>query len=75
MGGVQRQLDVGGIGAREFADGFAGDRRGVGEVLAVERRDKLTIDVVAVARLEGKDGASTARLCVDHAGSPKRRFL
>ncbi|MNK86103.1 hypothetical protein D3C87_1060060 [compost metagenome] len=68
MGGVEGLVDVGGAGAREFGDHFTVDRRGVGEVLAIDRSDKLATDEVAVARLEGNDGAWGSGLCVDHGG-------
>jgi hypothetical protein len=37
MGGVERLVDVLGAGAGEFGDGFAVDRRGVGEIAAKYR--------------------------------------
>ncbi|MCY1245931.1 hypothetical protein D9M72_591210 [compost metagenome] len=68
MGGVEGLVDVGGAGAREFGDHFTVDRRGVGEVLAIDRGNELATDEVAVARLEGNDGAWGSGLFVDHGG-------
>jgi hypothetical protein len=40
MGGVQRFVDVFGSGAGEFGDRLAVDRRGVGEIVAIDRRNE-----------------------------------
>ncbi len=55
VSGVQRLVDVFCGGARDFTHSVAGDRRQVSEVLAFDRCDKLAVDVVAIARLEGND--------------------
>ena len=65
VGSVQRAVDVGGIGAGNSAitSPFTG------EVLVKycgQRRDELAVDEVAVARLEGDDGARGTRLRIDH---------
>ncbi len=66
MGGVQSLFDVFGTRAREFADQRTVHRAGVGEILTIDRGDEFATDVVAVARLEGNDGAGGARFGVDH---------
>lgn len=66
MRGVQRLVDVGSVGTGEFADHRAIDWAGVAEVLAAERSDELTADVVAVAWFEGDDGACGTRFRVNH---------
>ena len=67
VGGIQGFIDVGGAGAWEFSNRLAGDRRGVGEVLAVDRCDELAADVITITLLEADDSARGARLCVDHS--------
>ncbi|MCY1212063.1 hypothetical protein D9M72_237900 [compost metagenome] len=66
MGGIQGFLDVFGSGAGEFGDRLPIHRRGVGEVLAFDRGDEFTTDVVAIAGLEGNDSAGGTGLGVDH---------
>ncbi len=68
MRGIQRLLDIFSARTREFGDHFTIDGRGVDEVLAFDRRDELTTDVVAVTGLEGNDGAWGTGLGVDHDG-------
>ena len=70
MGGVQRLLDVGGVGARKLGDGLAVDRGKVGEVLTAGRLDELAVDVIAVAGFEGNDSAFAAGMGVTHDESP-----
>ncbi|EYU00624.1 putative transcriptional regulator [Pseudomonas aeruginosa PA99] len=66
VGGVEGLVDVLGGGTGELGDRLAVHRRGVGEVLALDRRHELAADVVAVARLEGDDGTGGSGRCVDH---------
>ena len=66
VGGVQRTVDVGGVGAGELGDHLAIHGRSIGEVLPGQRRDELAVDEIAVARLEGDDGARGTRLRIDH---------
>ncbi len=68
MGGVQRFVDVFGSGAGEFGDRLAVDRRGVGEIVAIDRRNELATDVVAVLGLERNDRAFSTGVCVTHGG-------
>ncbi|MCY1409593.1 hypothetical protein D9M71_249460 [compost metagenome] len=68
MGGIQGLVDVLGAGAGEFSDRLAVHRRGIGEVLAFHRRDEFAADVVAVARLEGNEGAFGTGVGVTHGG-------
>ncbi len=68
VSGVQRLLDIFGARTRELGNDFTIYRRGVDEVLAFDRRDEFTTNVVAVARLEGYDGACGTGLGVDHDG-------
>src|SRR5690606_36455839 len=70
MGGVQRLVDVLGGGAGEFGDRLAVHRRGVGEVLTLDRRNELTTDVDTVAALEGNLRAFGTGMCVTHGVSP-----
>jgi hypothetical protein len=69
VGGVQRQLDVFGGGARHFAEGAAGDRADVLEVLALDRRHEFAADEVVVALLEGIAYAEFADVCQVHVVS------
>ena len=50
VGGVERELDVGGRGVRDLADHLARDGRAVLAVVAVDRRDECSADEVAVLR-------------------------
>ena len=68
VGGVQCFVDVFGSGAREVGDGLAVDRRGVGEVVAIDRRHEFAADVVAVFGLERNDGAFGTGVCITHGG-------
>ncbi len=52
----------------ELGDRLAVHRRGVGEVQALDRRHELAADVVAVAGLEGNDGAFATGMGVTHDG-------
>ncbi|MOA31425.1 hypothetical protein D3C78_1525820 [compost metagenome] len=49
VGGVQRQLDVGLVGAGDLAQRLAGDRGQVFEVAAIDRRQPAATDEVVVA--------------------------
>ena len=68
VGGVEGLVDVLGGGTGELGDRLAVHRRGVGEVLALDRRHELAADVVAVAGLEGNDGAFATGMGVTHDG-------
>ncbi len=68
MGGVEGFVDVFGSGAREFGDGLAVDRRGVGEVVAIHRRNEFAADVVTVLGLERNDRAFSTGMCITHGG-------
>ncbi|MDT4834298.1 hypothetical protein FQZ97_679320 [compost metagenome] len=70
VGGVERALDVGGAGARHFAEDLAGDGRDVAEILVLHRRDPFAADVVAVALLERHRGTEFARFEHVHGLSP-----
>ncbi|VXC51713.1 hypothetical protein PSEUDO8BK_80381 [Pseudomonas sp. 8BK] len=67
MGCVQRLVDILGGGARELCNRQAVHRRGIGEVLAFDRRNKLTADVVAIAGFKGNEGTFGTGMGVTHA--------
>ncbi|MNE67193.1 hypothetical protein D3C80_1627860 [compost metagenome] len=48
MGSVQGTLDIIGVRAWELCNRLAVDRRTIGEVLATERRNEITADVIAI---------------------------
>ena len=54
VGGIQRELDVGCVRARHFADLVAGDRRKIIHVAAGFRLHPFAADVIAVFQLEGR---------------------
>ena len=56
MSGVQRQFDVLGGGARDFAETLAGDRADGFEILAFDRFYPLAADEVLIAGFEGDLG-------------------
>ena len=47
--GIDRQLDVLGLGAGDLADHLAGGRRDVVEIAALDRRDPLAADEILIA--------------------------
>lgn len=63
---VKRQLDVFGVGTREFGDRLAGHRRGVGEVVAGYRFDKFAANVVAIALTERNQRARQTGVNIFH---------
>ncbi len=65
---IESPLDIFGTRTREFGDHFTIDRRGVDEVFAFDRRHEFTTNVIAVARLEGNNGARGTGLGIDHDG-------
>ncbi|RML80644.1 putative transcriptional regulator [Pseudomonas savastanoi pv. savastanoi] len=67
---VEGLVDVFGGGARKLCNGLAGDRRGVGEILAFHRCDELAADIVTVAFLEIDDSAFGTGMSVTHDMSP-----
>ena len=67
MGGVQRLVDIFGGGTRELGNRQAIHRRGVGEILAFDWRDKLTANVVAIAGFERNKGTFGTGMGVTHA--------
>jgi hypothetical protein len=64
--GVQRLFDVLGAGARDFAEGFAGDRADVFEIFAFHRRDPLAADEILIAGFEADFGAGLTGRGVQH---------
>jgi len=44
VGGVEREIDVGGAGARDLAQLDAGDRTQIVEIAALDRGDKFAAD-------------------------------
>ena len=68
MGGVERLVDVFGSGTREFGDRLTVDRRGIGEVVAIDRRNEFATNEVAVLGLERNDRAFSTGVCVTHGG-------
>ncbi|MEW7001150.1 hypothetical protein M5585_17005 [Serratia ureilytica] len=63
---VERQLDVLGVGTREFGDRLAGHRRGVGEVVAGYRFDEFAANVVAIALAERNQRARQTGVDIFH---------
>ncbi len=54
VGGIEGELDIACVAAGDQADGFAGDRADVLEVLAVDGRGPFAADEVFVAALKGR---------------------
>ena len=63
VGRVERALDVLRVGARNLAEGFAGDRGDVFEILAGSGLNPLAANVVAIAWAEAHAIAELARMC------------
>ncbi len=66
VGGVQRQLDIGGVGAGHFAEHLAVHRRDVFKVAAGARRHPLTTDEVVVTGLEADQGTCLTGSGINH---------
>ena len=52
MGGIERQLDIGGLRAGDLADDATGDRGDVVEIAAAHRLAPLAADEVSIFLLE-----------------------
>jgi ParB family chromosome partitioning protein len=70
MGGVERQLDILLLRARDLGDLLAVDRRGVVEIAAAERGDPLAADEILIARLERGGGLGAKELGLVHGFLP-----
>ncbi len=66
MGGIQRQLDIGGVGAGDLAEYFAIHRRDVFKVAAGARSHPLTTDEVVVTGLEADQGTCLTGSGINH---------
>src|SRR5699024_2608070 len=63
--GVECELDVLSGAGRDLREGLSGDRAGILEIVALDRRHPLTADEVLVAGLESDERPVLTRLCVD----------
>ena len=66
MRGIERQFDVFGGGAGDFAERLAGNRRDVGEVFTLDRWHELAADEIVVALFEWVFYAKFADVCKIH---------
>ena len=53
MRGIERKLDVGCLRAGDLADGLAGNRADIVEIIAFDRRHPFAADEIVVARPQG----------------------
>ncbi len=75
MGSIQRFFDIFSRGTGKLANDRAIDRRGIGEILAFDRRYEFAADVIAVTGLQGDQSTLAARGCITHGGSPDVVFV
>ncbi len=75
VSGVEREFDVGGGRAGDFAQLAAGDRARIVEILTFDRRDELAADEVIVAWLDENLLGNRVQSLLEHGYPPSLRPL